>query len=76
MKPNVNIQEIPLVFAGKWKTKTSPKGKTYRVVTFPLMLLPQVLEKYRLEPKEWFNYAPENGFVLGVRSVEDLDEIK
>jgi hypothetical protein len=56
-----------------WVEKTSPKGKRYRVCTIPLMLLPLLLESEHLEPKSFFRFAPENGEVLGVRTIGEKD---
>ena len=56
-----------------WITKTSPKGRQYRVCTLPLDLLPRLLEAEALEPRAFFYYPPEGGEVLGVSKIGEKE---
>lgn len=70
MKPAVKLKKTSGKIS-KAQTKTSPQGNQYKVIVVPLMLLPQYLERNNLEPREWFYYLPEGGYVLGVRKIEE-----
>lgn len=54
--------------------RRSPKGRLYRTFEIPLSELPAFLAARGLEPKAWFEYPPEGGWVLGVRPKEIIDE--
>lgn len=56
-----------------WITKTSPKGKKYRVCTIPLDLLPLLIDTEKLEPKLYFYYLPEKREVLWVIKTGDTE---
>jgi hypothetical protein len=51
--------------------KTSPRGRKYRVYTVSLSLLPQFLEKEKLDPKVYFYYIPERDYFLGCKRKEE-----
>jgi len=55
--------------------KTSPKGRQYRCWVVKLSLLPKFFEERpEMEPRAWFNFEPENDYVLGIGPREKEEE--
>jgi hypothetical protein len=62
------VPMVPAVPSPEGIVKTSRSGRSYRVLTIPLMDLPRFLEKNNLEPKTYFYYPPESDWFLGVKN--------